>query len=109
VPLDAPPPPERIERANAAIARATEVGEEYDTVEVATSVVRAREEGAGIVQAAREREVDLIVMGGEPPTKVRGGAVLGGVVTARPDQIGPVTDYVLSKAPCRVLVTAAAS
>jgi APA family basic amino acid/polyamine antiporter len=109
VPLDAPPPRERIERANLALARASEVGEEYETVEVATSVVRARGVGVGIVQAARERDIDLIVMGAEPPSKVRGGAVLGGVVTSRPDQIGPVTDYVLSKAPCRVLVTAAAS
>jgi APA family basic amino acid/polyamine antiporter len=106
VPLDAPPPAERIERANAAIARASDVGEEYDAVEVATSVVRARETGAGIVQAARERNVDLIVMGGEPPSKVRGGAVLGGIGGSRPEQIGPVTEYVLRKAPCRVLVTA---
>jgi basic amino acid/polyamine antiporter, APA family len=109
IPLDAPPPPERMEVANRALERAQEVGEEYDTVEVATSVVRAREGGAGIVAAARERDVDLIVMGAEPPTRIRGGAVLGGVGGSRPAEIGPVTEYVLAKAPCRVLLTAPAT
>jgi basic amino acid/polyamine antiporter, APA family len=106
VPLDAPPPKERMEVANAALERAMEVGGEYETVEVATSVVRARDVGTGIVQAARERDVELIVMGGEPPSRVRGGAVLGGVAGSRPSEIGPITEYVLKKAPCRVLITA---
>ena len=109
VPLDAPPPAERMEVANRALERAQEVGEEYETVEVATSMVRAREGGAGIVAAARERDVDLIVMGAEPPTTIRGGAVLGGVGGSRPAEIGPVTEYVLRKAPCRVLLTAPAA
>ena len=34
VPLDAPPPPDRAAAANAALERAEEVGEEYETVEV---------------------------------------------------------------------------
>ena len=106
VPLDAPPPPERMKIANAALERAQEIGEEYETVEVATAVIRARDAGAGIVQAARELNVELIVMGAEPPTRVRGGAILGGIGGARPAEIGPVTEYVLRKAPCRVLVTA---
>jgi APA family basic amino acid/polyamine antiporter len=106
VPLDAPPPKQRMEVANAALARAQEVGEEYETVEVATSVVRARDAGSGIVKAARERDVEVIVMGAEPPTRIRGGAILGGIGGARPDEIGEVTEYVLKKAPCRVLVTA---
>jgi APA family basic amino acid/polyamine antiporter len=109
VPLDAPPPAERMEVANHALARAQEVGEEYETVEVATSVVRARNLGAGIVAAAREREIDVIVMGAEPPTQIRGGAVLGGVGGSRPAEIGPVTEYVLRKAPSRVLLTAPAA
>ena len=92
----------------AALARAQEVGEEYETVEVATSVVRARKLGAGIVRAARERDIEVIVMGAEPPTRIRGGAVLGGVGGSRPDEVGPVTAYVLRKAPCRVLLTAPA-
>jgi APA family basic amino acid/polyamine antiporter len=98
-----------MEVANRALARAQEVGEEYDTVEVATSVVRARDRGSGIVQAARERDIDLIVMGAEPPTRIRGGAVLGGVGGSRPEEIGPITAYVLRKAPGRVLLTAPAS
>jgi APA family basic amino acid/polyamine antiporter len=48
----------------------------------------------------------MIVMGAEPPTRIRGGAVLGGIGGSRPAEIGPVTEYVLRKAPCRVLVTA---
>ena len=44
--------------------------------------------------------------GAEPPTRIKGGAVLGGIGAARPAEIGEVTEYVLRKAPCRVLVTA---
>ncbi len=91
------------------MTRAQQVGSEYDTVEVATSVIRARDVGSGIVRAARERDIELIVMGAEPPTRIRGGAVLGGVGGSRPDEIGPVTAYVLRKAPGRVLLTAPAS
>ena len=58
------------------------------------------------VQAARDRNVELIVMGAEPPTRTRGGAVLGGLGGSRPAEIGPITEYVLKKAPCRVLITA---
>jgi APA family basic amino acid/polyamine antiporter len=106
VPLDSPPPKEVAEEANRALERAKEVGEEYETVEVHPSVVRARSAGAGIVQAARDRNVEVIVMGAEPPTRIRGGAVLGGIGGSRPAEIGPVTEYVLRRAPCRVLVTA---
>jgi APA family basic amino acid/polyamine antiporter len=106
VPLDAPPPKERLEAAEAALKRAREVGEEYETVEVETAVVRARSVGAGILDEARRRDVELIVMGGEPPTRVRGGAVLGGIRGSRPPEVGEVTEYVLKKAPCRVLLTA---
>ena len=106
VPLDVPPPPARMEVANRALARAQELGEQFDTVEVGSAVVRARDIGVGIVQAARERDVQLIVLGGEPPTRIRGGAVLGGVGGSRPAEVGPVTEYVLRKAPCRVLITA---
>jgi APA family basic amino acid/polyamine antiporter len=109
VPLDAPPPPDRAEAANAALERAVEVGEEYDTVEVHPSVIRARSTGAGIVEAARARDVEMIVMGAEPPTRIRGGAILGGIGGSRPAEIGPVTEYVLRRAPCRVLITAPAT
>jgi APA family basic amino acid/polyamine antiporter len=100
------PPKERQEEADQALARAAEVGSEYETVDVDTAVVKARSIGAGIVEEARRRGVELIVMGGEPPTQVRGGAVLGGVGGSRPPEIGSVTEYVLRRAPCRVLLTA---
>jgi APA family basic amino acid/polyamine antiporter len=106
VPLDAPPPRERVEEAKAALKRAKEVGEEYESVEVETAMIPARSVGAGIVEEARRRGVEVIVMGGEPPTRVRGGAVLGGVGGSRPPEVGEVTEYVLKKAPCPVLVTA---
>jgi APA family basic amino acid/polyamine antiporter len=106
VPLDAPPPKERVEAAQVALQRAREVGEEYETVEVETDLVPARSVGAGIVDAARRRNVEVIVMGGEPPTRVRGGALLGGIRGSRPPEVGEVTEYVLRKAPCPVLLTA---
>lgn len=106
VPLTAPPPPQRLERAEAAVRRAKEVAEEYESVQVVTEIRSARGVGAGIVDAARERGVEVIVMGGEPPTRVRGGAILGGIGAARPPEIGEVTEYVLRRAPCRVLLTA---
>lgn len=106
VPLDARLPPEREEVAAKALRRAKEVAEEYESVEVRTEIVPARSIGSGIVEMARRTAAEAIVMGGEPPTKVRGGAVLGGVGTARPDEVGAATEYVLKKAPCRVLLTA---
>jgi len=106
VPLTSPPPRERMDVANAALERAHLVASEYTTVDVQETVVRARSVGAGIIQAAREMGAEMIVMGAEPPSKTRGGALLGGIGGQRPDEIGPVTEYVLSRAPCRVLVTA---
>jgi APA family basic amino acid/polyamine antiporter len=106
VPLDAPLPKQRLREAEAALQRAREVGEEYESVEVATDLVPARAVGAGIVEEARRRDVEVIVMGGEPPSRVRGGPVLGGRGGSRPPEVGEVTEYVLKKAPCRVLLTA---
>ena len=37
---------------------------------------------------------------------LRGGATLGGIGAAKPAEIGAATEYVLKKAPCRVLLTA---
>lgn len=106
VPLDSPPSREQAEAANAALARAYDVACEYVGVEVSARVVRARDAAAGIVQAARESNAEAIVMGGEPPSKIRGGALLGARAGARPPEIGPVTEGVLRKAPCEVLITA---
>ena len=106
VPIDAPLPADVRERGDRALARAAEVGAEYENVDVTTAFVRARTLGAGIVSEARQRDAEVIVMGGEPPSRVRGGAILGGIGAARPDEIGRVTEYVLRKAPSRVLLTA---
>jgi APA family basic amino acid/polyamine antiporter len=106
VPLDSPLPPEIREQAEKALERAREVGDEYENVEVTTSLVPARSMGSGIIEEARDKGAEVIVMGGEPPTRVRGGAILGGIGGARPDEIGEVTEHVLKKAPCRVLLTA---
>ncbi|MDX6607019.1 MAG: basic amino acid/polyamine antiporter, family [Solirubrobacterales bacterium] len=106
VPLDAPLPAAAREKAERALERAREVGDEYENVEVTTSLVRARSMGSGIIDEAREKGAEVIVMGGEPPSRIRGGAVLGGIGGARPDEIGEVTEYVLKRAPCRVLLTA---
>jgi APA family basic amino acid/polyamine antiporter len=106
LPLDAELPPEREEEALHAIERAREVGEEYEDVKVTASVTRARDVGAGIVEAARRGGVEAIVVGAEPPSRIRGGATLGGIGAAKPAEIGAATEYVLKKAPCQVLLTA---
>jgi basic amino acid/polyamine antiporter, APA family len=106
VPLDAPLPRDARETAERVLERGREVGEEYESVQVETTLVRARSVGGGIVDEARKRGTEVIVMGGEPPSRIQGGAILGGIGAARPDEVGPVTEYVLRKAPCRVLVTA---
>ena len=106
VPLDSPLPKAVLEGAERALERAREVGDEYENVEVKTKLVPARSIGSGIIEEARDKGVEVIVMGGEPPTRIRGGAVLGGIGGARPDEIGEVTEYVLKRAPCRVLLTA---
>ncbi len=105
-PLDAVPPPAQVAEAEAVLARAADIANEYESVEVGTSMVRARNIGAGIVGEARLRGAEAIVMGAEPPTRVRGGALLGGLGGSRPEEVGPVTEYVLRKAPCPVLLTA---
>jgi APA family basic amino acid/polyamine antiporter len=106
LPLDASLPPEREEEARRALERAREVGEEYEDVGITTEVIRARKVGAGILEAARRGGSEAIVIGGEPPSKIRGGAKIGGIGGAKPAEIGAATEYVLKKAPCRVLLTA---
>jgi len=106
IPLDAPPGSEEQELGDEALERAREIADEYDTVEWGTSMVRARSVGAGIIGEARKRDVELIVIGAQPPTRIRGGALLGGIGGARPPEIGSTIEYVLEKAPCRVLLTA---
>jgi basic amino acid/polyamine antiporter, APA family len=106
VSLKAELPAEREEEARRALERAREVAEEYEDVAVSIETIRARQVGAGIVEAARRSGAEAIVIGGEPPTKIRGGARLGGIGAAKPAEIGAATEYVLMKAPCQVLLTA---
>jgi APA family basic amino acid/polyamine antiporter len=107
LPLDARVPDEQIARAKAAVRRAKEVGEEYEGVVVATAMVRARSVGAAIVSEAKRRGVEAIVLAAEAPTRVRGGALLGGRGGPRDRSVGEITRYVVEKAPCRVILTAA--
>ncbi len=109
LPLDARLPDGQLKRARAALARAKLVGEEYDGVEVATATVRARRAGEGIVSEATRRGVELIVMAAEEPSRIRGGARLGGIGGPLDNFVGDATKYVVRKAPCRVLLTAPAS
>jgi APA family basic amino acid/polyamine antiporter len=105
LPLDAPLPESQVKRAREALARAKLVGEEYEGVEVATAIVRARRVGEGIVREARRRGVEAIVLAAEEPSRVRGGALLGGAGPLE-NYVGEVTKYVIRRAPCRVILTA---
>jgi APA family basic amino acid/polyamine antiporter len=107
LPIDARVPDEQITEAKRALRRAKEVGEEYEGVEVAPATARARSLGAGIVEEARRRGVEAIVLAAEEPTRMRGGAVLGGRGGPRDRYVGEMTRYVVEKAPCRVILTAA--
>ena len=106
LPLDAHLPLEKLASAEEALRRAKRVGEEYEGVQVHTEVVRGRTVGSAIVEAARARKVEVIVLGAEPPTRIKGGGVLGGIAGGGPRELGEVTAYVLEKSPVRVLVTA---
>jgi APA family basic amino acid/polyamine antiporter len=107
LPIDARVPEERLAEARKVLARAKEVGEEYEGVEVATAMVRGRTAGQAIIAEARRRGVEAIVLAAEEPTRVKGGAVLGGRGRARDRFVGDTTRYVVDKAPCQVILTAA--
>ena len=107
VPLDAPPPPTEGRGGEAARSSARRRSRRSTRPSRSRpTIVKARSVGAGIVEEARRRGVEVIVMGGEPPTPDPGRRDLGGIGAARPDEVGEVTEYVLPKAPCRVLLTA---
>jgi APA family basic amino acid/polyamine antiporter len=106
LPIDARLPDEQLARARAALARAKAVGEEYEGVEVATATVRARRAGQAIVEEARRRGVEAIVLAAEEPSRIRGGALLGGRGGPLDNFLGDITKYVIEKAPCRVILTA---
>jgi APA family basic amino acid/polyamine antiporter len=106
LPLDSRVPDEELKRARRALARAKAVGEEYEGVEVATAIVRARRAGEAIVHEARRRGVEAIVLAAEEPTRLRGGLRYGGKQGLRDTFVGETTRYVVQKAPCRVILTA---
>ena len=108
LPLDASLPETQIKHARQVLARAKAVGEEYTGVEVATATVRTRRAGYAIVEEARRRGVEAIVLGAEEPSMIRGGARLGGRGGPLEEYVGDVTKYVVRKASCRVIVTAPA-
>ncbi len=105
LPIDARLPEAELKRARAALSRAKAVGEEYAGVEVATATVRARRAGQAIVDEARRRGVQVIVLGAEEPSKIRGGTKLGG--RAGIDTfVGAATKLVVARAGCPVILTA---
>ena len=106
LPIDARVPEERVAAARQALARAKEVGEEYEDVEVSTAMVRGRSVGAAIVAEAKRRGVEAIVLAAEAPTRIRGGAMLGGRGIGSDRFAGDFTRYVIEKAPCKVILTA---
>jgi APA family basic amino acid/polyamine antiporter len=106
LPLDTRVPDEELKRARKALARAKAVGEEYEGVEVATAVVRARRAGEAIVREAKRRGVEAIILAAEEPVHTRGGVLYGGKQGLRDTFVGETTRYVVNKAPCRVLLTA---
>jgi APA family basic amino acid/polyamine antiporter len=106
LPIDARVPDERVAEARRALARAKEVGEEYADVEVATAMVRGRTYGAAVVAEAKRRGVEAIVLAAEAPTRIRGGAILGGRGIGSDRFAGDFTRYVVEKAPCKVILTA---
>jgi basic amino acid/polyamine antiporter, APA family len=106
LPIDARVPEERVRDAKRVLARAKEVGEEYAGIEVATAMVRGRSVGQAIVSEAKRRGVEAIVLGAEEPSRLRGGAILGGRGRMRDRFVGETTRYVVEKAPCKVILTA---
>jgi basic amino acid/polyamine antiporter, APA family len=106
LPLDARLPEAQVKHARQVLARAKAVGEEYSGVHVATATVRTRRAGYAIVDEARRRGVEAIVLGAEEPSLIRGGARLGGRGGLE-GFVGDITKYVVGKANCRVIVTAA--
>jgi basic amino acid/polyamine antiporter, APA family len=106
LPLDASLPEAQVKHARTVLARAKAVGEEYTGVQVATATVRTRRAGFAIVEEARRRGVEAIVLGAEEPSLIRGGARLGGRGGSLEGFVGDITKYVVRKASCRVIVTA---
>lgn len=108
LPLDARLPDAQVKHARQALARAKAVGEEYTGVHVATATIRARRAGQAILEEARRRGVEAIVLGAEEPSRIKGGARFGGRGGPLENFVGESIKQVVAKARCRVIVTAPA-
>src|SRR4030095_4321533 len=86
--------PEQQDDAEALLDDAQALVESYG-VRAVTRLLRARKAGPAIVEEARRRDAELVLLGA--PRRAVGGrrALFGGTV-----------DYVLRESPCRVLVAA---
>ena len=91
--LDAQLPPEIEAKANASLEEARALGED-NGVAVATETVKARSIGHAIVDEAKRRNADLIVLGSAPRWRRQSRF------------FSPTVDHVLRYAPCEVLVVA---
>ena len=91
LPLDAAMP-EQLEVANALLDEARAIGESYG-VRVVPRLIRARSFGRAVVEEARNRHSEIIVVGAERNLRRRRMMVFSEIV-----------EYILKHAPCRVLV-----
>lgn len=92
-PLEGALPPDVAARVEASLEEARGLGEDHG-VEVATHVVRSRSIGHAILEEARARDADLIVVGSSARWRRRSRF------------FSPTVDFVLRHAPCEVLVVA---
>jgi basic amino acid/polyamine antiporter, APA family len=86
-------PPEVAARVDASLEEARLLGVDQG-VDVRTDVVRARSIGHAIVDEARSRDADLVVLGSSPRWRRQSRF------------FSPTVDFVLRRAPCEVLVVA---
>jgi basic amino acid/polyamine antiporter, APA family len=92
-PLEGELPPDVAAHVEASLEEARALGEDHE-VEVSTGVVRARSIGHAIVEEAKVREADLIVLGSSSRWRRQSRF------------FSPTVDFVLRHAPCEVLVVA---
>jgi nucleotide-binding universal stress UspA family protein len=92
-PLEGPLPPDVAARVAASLEEARMLGVDHG-VEVRTRVVRARSIGHAILEEAKARDADLIVVGSSPRWRRQSRF------------FSPTVDFVLRRAPCEVLVVA---
>ena len=82
LPLDARLPGGEGRAGRGALAAGEAGGRGVRGREVEREPVRGRTMGAAIVEEARERRVEAIVIGAEPPSRIKGGGLLGGIAGA---------------------------